>query len=61
MSKKHDGKKTVTVWASPKTELVSQYGVVTYETWCEHEVARMKSHGDDVEVKHELDEVCVSR
>jgi len=60
---KGEGKKPVTVWMRPKVEVDSQYGHVTYETWCEKEAERMNSHGDSVKVRHDkaTGEICVSR
>ena len=60
-SKKHTGRKPVTVWLEPHVEMVSQYGHVTYEVWCQHEAVRMNARGDEVKVRKEFGEVCVSR
>lgn len=40
-----DMTKAVTVWEAPETKVLSQWGQIPYEIWCQNESKRMNSCG----------------
>jgi len=43
-------KKTLTEWSSPDEMIDSEYGKITYRSWCENEKNRINGHGDSVAI-----------
>jgi hypothetical protein len=51
----------ITTWGDPKTWVESQYGNITYEQWCEKEIARIHENGGQAEMVRLNGQVCVAR
>jgi len=43
-------KKTMTHWCKPDELMTSEYGVVSYQVWCEKERDRINTRGDGVKI-----------
>jgi len=55
------GVRFVTIWDNPDERFSSEYGVVTYRKWCEHELLRFNKAGDKVAIKEEAGAICLYR
>lgn len=53
--------KEITILSEPLSMLVSQWGRITYQDWCERECARMNKNGGNAIVKTKKGLVCISR
>lgn len=53
-----EGLSKVTVFSPVGEQINSQYGVISYKTWCENEAKRMNRNGRGVRVAFDLKGCC---
>jgi len=53
--------KRITIWGNPETPLQSQWGTVTYKTWCQNEMMRINALGGNASVVERDGMIAVSR